>query len=643
MDPTGTVTKYYPFLSEETKSKAESIFQSVGNYQEFADKLADVICKGDASEELVMLGVRVAFALANSNHLNQIADKYQDLVGPQVWILWGAHFLGLYFDTDTIHNMLDTVIDSTKDSSLKVEAQIMKAAILPAKEGFELLEIIGSIIDSDETLSPFKALLYTNMGSHFYNLDEYDRGIGYSKKGLEIARENDDEMYEIQLLLVLGNNSQEPHLSIEYLKEVEAMCLEFGISHLLHIIYNNLGFENAALGEYDKAITYYNKGIEVGTIDGTLTYTSIMNLGILYGNIGKTENSLELTTKALKLVQDSGQEEPAAYTEMARALILSDQHDKAFEFLETGGKYAFESGSKKEQGRYYLVRGILARERGNLRDAMFLLERGLALAEEIGNVHHILQILFNLAETEIIHYAETSDQNHITSSSLALSKIEQIADEQRLPGLLIQVAILKSEVERLRGKTDKARIHLERAKGLFDTFKMNNLREKIELSFKELGSKEPQVSALGRIRKFFHEIVIPSTRGRKVSYEIYGCIVIMQEAGLEVYSQYADARLTSDPSLVAGLITAVSSFTKELKEDAEGSLQSIVHQDIAVLLEHGKYSTCAVLASKDTYEARILERRFLEAFETKYDEKLKQFMNGMISPLDADDLYDDIF
>ena len=117
----------------------------------------------------------------------------------------------------------------------------------------------------------------------------------------------------------------------------------------------------------------------------------------------------------------------------------------------------------------------------------------------------------------------------------------------------------------------------------------------------------------------------------------------MQEAGLEVYSRYTDDRLTSDPSLVAGLITAVSSFTKELREDTEGSLQSIVHQDIAVLLEHGKYSTSAVLASKDTYEARILERKFLEEFEKKYEEKLKQFMSGMISPLDADDLYENIF
>ncbi|RLI60632.1 MAG: hypothetical protein DRO93_06510, partial [Candidatus Thorarchaeota archaeon] len=115
-------------------------------------------------------------------------------------------------------------------------------------------------------------------------------------------------------------------------------------------------------------------------------------------------------------------------------------------------------------------------------------------------------------------------------------------------------------------------------------------------------------------------------------------IIMMRDTGLEVFADYLDPRLTSDPSLVAGLITAVSSFTRELKEDTSGSLQSIIHQDIAVLLEHGKFTTCALLVSKDTSEARMLQRVFPSRFEREYADRLQAYMSGMVNPIDARNL-----
>ncbi|MHA1480502.1 MAG: hypothetical protein ACTSQZ_03660, partial [Candidatus Thorarchaeota archaeon] len=75
----------------------------------------------------------------------------------------------------------------------------------------------------------------------------------------------------------------------------------------------------------------------------------------------------------------------------------------------------------------------------------------------------------------------------------------------------------------------------------------------------------------------------------------------------------------------------------------KGNLQSIVHQDIAVMLEHGEYVTCALLSSNDTYDARDMQRRFLEKFEEDYSESLIKFDGGIAAFRGADGIFDEMF
>ena len=118
---------------------------------------------------------------------------------------------------------------------------------------------------------------------------------------------------------------------------------------------------------------------------------------------------------------------------------------------------------------------------------------------------------------------------------------------------------------------------------------------------------------------------------------------MLREAGIEVYSKYVDEKLTSDPSLVAGLISAVSSFTQELRENGKGELHSIIHQDIAVLLEHGINVTSALLTDKDTYNARALQLEFLEQFESEFSDDIAECCDGVGKYMAADEIFDSVF
>jgi len=172
---------------------------------------------------------------------------------------------------------------------------------------------------------------------------------------------------------------------------------------------------------------------------------------------------------------------------------------------------------------------------------------------------------------------------------------------------------------------------------------MDYVRGKVESSIENLDDEEPVVDIVERFSNHLKNTTIPTTQIKEIPYTILGCIVMLRDGGLEIYSRYIGEEILGDPSMIAGLVSAVSTFASGLKEDSRGELQSIVHQDIAVLLEHGKNVSCALLSDKDTYKARIQQRKFIEQFEDTFSDKLSKFDGGISAFKIADEFFSTIF
>jgi tetratricopeptide (TPR) repeat protein len=643
LEPPACVTKYYPFLEEENKKLVESFFTKSDNYYQFATSFVDtVLADPNPSEEKILLAVRIAWLTLDINLVLKLGNTFENHDNIQPWVLWGLHTMGLKTDIENTERIMDRVIESISDDSIILESLILKAFVTSSekpKEALQTLEKANNIIESKNELMPFKPFLLAVLSDIYYNLDNYSLTEKTARQAVEKARQHNNQQMLAFALTSIG--TQDAHVAIEALNEASEIYSTLGIVFFKNVIENNLGYYYVTLGQYDKAIEHYEKAVEMASERGILTYLPIMNLAVLYGNIGQIEKATNYATRALKVANQSDPNAPSPKIEMARALILQGEFDDAFEYLETGGQLAFEQGSKKEQSRYYLVRGTLERERGNLKSAVQAFQKAVRLAEDIGNIYHILRSLFNLAEAEIAIYSESEDKGYIDSSSLALSRIEQIANEQNMPGLVIQALGLKADLYKIKGKKETARSLVEKALKICDKSKITVMRNDLVKRLDELDKKEFKPSLIQRFKSLIRSITVPQAKPKPVKYNILGCILIMRGIGLEVFSKYIDEKLKSDPSLVAGLISAVSGFAKELREDAKGELESIVHHDIAVLLEHGNYVTCALLSDKDTYSARILAQRFLEKFEEVYDDFLKEF-DGVAQPLDAENLFQTI-
>lgn len=120
-------------------------------------------------------------------------------------------------------------------------------------------------------------------------------------------------------------------------------------------------------------------------------------------------------------------------------------------------------------------------------------------------------------------------------------------------------------------------------------------------------------------------------------------LYIMYSDGRDVFThQFSESKGETDPALVAGMFSAITSFIRETTKSSE-YLRSIDHGDSKITIEYGDYVFGAIFSNIQTAEIRSKLKNFVQAFENRYGEYLKKW-NGNTSPfLTGDELIDEVF
>lgn len=641
MKPSGIITNYFPFIPSVHHEYLEGLVRSAHDYRDFVTSVTESIIHDDSLIDLIPFAIKWIWILGDYQLLEHMSNRFGEKITSLPWTLHALYYIGQLPDVDLTIGQIRSFLNAQTEKWLQAESMILLSLVMSEKYPDKALEVLFDaerLISSNEQLNPLMAMVLYSKGDAIAAKTKDDSCMPILQEALRLSGLYDDPYVKSNVLLQMSVFAKTAKRALDYLDESRILFHDLGCTVFENIIENNIGFYKVALAEYDDAIEHYLRSIMLSKELGMSLYNPYLNLSVLYGTLGKVDLSLQYSKEALEISKKTDIPNSAPYIEMARALVLSGRIDEAYEYLETGGEIVFKSPSQKELCRYYLVRGMLESARGDYPQAVSSLNRGLRIADSRGEIYYILQILLQLAGAEILAAAEQPSKKD-SATSVALVRLEQLAEEQGLLGLSVQVLLLKAEVDALEGRKDRAEEKLREALDISATEGLKSLGEKTKSRLAEMNRSGTRLTLLERIKKMIHQIAIPSGHAKRIHFELMGCIVIYQNAGLEVYSKYVDPKLTSDPSLVAGLISAVSSFTREIREDTTGNLQSIIHQDIAVLLEHGRYVTCALLVDRDTYEARLRERRFLERFEETFAKSLIQFQDGMIQPLDGDTIF----
>jgi tetratricopeptide (TPR) repeat protein len=643
MEPIGTITKYYRFLSDDSKHTLEELVEKSTCYKDFMNRLVQFVCEYSPPDELIAVATAHVYNFKDFEMIMQLGEKYGRYPIVTAVMNHGLAVMGNEGAYENAISAADKILDGEFPDWQKVRAVLHKAAVealRDPKRAAYTFEIAEDLLENNQTLKCLFDEVYSEWASIFYQIDDWSKMGEFCKRAIKISEEFNDIFqwsvsnndYAIYL------NVEDPKGAIKLSKKVLKVQEDLEYNVGIFSVLNNLGFYSTAIGEYDNALDYYTRAVEYSKRTPFSSYHAELNLSVLLSNLGQKEKALEHAKNAMEIAENSGEIAPAPYIEMARALIDVGNLSDAREYLEKGGELAFQVQSKKELARYHLVQGILSKERGDVDGAMSSMKRALRMADSIGILYYILRTLLYLAEVEAAAYV--SDRKlPIEDAILSLHRINQIATEQNIPALKIEIMLLRSELDLLRDDKDSARKRLDEALEITLESELESLEEKVRMQIAKVNKPEPKLSFFKRFKRMISQIVIPSVKGRPIEFKVYGVIVIVKEVGVEAFSKYISPKLTSDPSLVAGLITAVSSFAQELKEGTKGNLQSIIHEDIAVLLEHGNFTYCALLTDKDTYNARALERAFLDKFENVFTDDLKEASEGVVKPIDGNNLF----
>ena len=639
--PLGTITKYYPFIDEESRQVIDSVMNEAETYRDFTIRLAEKVVSENLSEMLAFIALIHADDHGLFGVIDKVAEKFENVDIIRPWILHSQLDRGILKDEDQVLDAIDKVLTSHNDDWIAIEFYYLKFLtyfiMAPIqRKHFAILDEALKLIATRDEFSCLAPKIHNLYSFRLLNLGDIEKGTEHAKICHKLASEYDDMVFVALSFLAKSDvfKNIDATKALEYVNQAQEMFELLDYRTGLAAVYNKLSLISQILGELDTAIECARRTIEIPESEGwPMGRIPPVVLARLYVLNGQGEDALEVLGKYF----DRLEKNPWAHYIQAQAYVLIGQIEKAEECLDNGLEVGLGGGM------YYETRGMIERAKGEIKSALRSYKRALKVVENMPMMIRKVPPLIGLTELEMVAASETNDYQHLENAELLLARLEQLANEQELHAVLIQVAILKAAIHKAERKIDSARDILTQAHKLSQPSSMKSLHTQVEESLKNLDAEESLSQILQRFTTDIQRMTVPPVRAKEIPFSILGCIVMLREAGLEVYSKYVDEKLTSDPSLVAGLISAVSSFTQELRENGKGELQSIVHQDIAVLLEHGENITSALLTDKDTYNARALQLRFLEEFEEEFSDDIAECCDGVAKYMAADKIFDSVF
>lgn len=119
------------------------------------------------------------------------------------------------------------------------------------------------------------------------------------------------------------------------------------------------------------------------------------------------------------------------------------------------------------------------------------------------------------------------------------------------------------------------------------------------------------------------DIELANTQPELESESSVRSVFIISESGLPLYfNTFGEDK--SDELIVSGFLAAITEFSQALSSSQEGSLQTIQHQNYAILLEKQMGFIFGIVVAEESYQARLLLRRFIKSLDLNLLTKINQ-------------------
>jgi tetratricopeptide (TPR) repeat protein len=482
VEPLGTITKYYKFIDEETQNTLNFIMEESSSYSDFVQRIVGVVLEKEVSADLVYIAAAQAWLVRNTELINAITEKYGDLVCIKPWRYVSGEVQ--YYQQDQFQDIkesLDQVLESSTDDWMIAELLLTYSfnLVIPL-ETTRMLSIANEIMNQRSDLACVEPVVYLAEGYKIWMEGKTSEARVSCQKGLDLARANDDVVYEFFGLLYLANVTKNFNYrkGLDLFEQAYQIAQDLDVSYFIAEILNDSTMAYEIAGEYDLAISSQLDGINEYSEGGFDVRYSILSR--LYAILGEGQQALEWAERAL---QESTFY--IAYLRKARALIILNRFDEAEDVLNIANQMILQTGYDHYLARYHFVSSLLEMAKGEFLSAKRSLEQSYEIIFPLKGMVFLNETLIALAKLDVAMLIQ-SERSDVVVQGKWLSKLEEHARSHDLPGIAMQAAMIRSELFQYQGQLIDARETLQQALESSDSPGVKTLRKRISTRIQEM-------------------------------------------------------------------------------------------------------------------------------------------------------------
>ncbi len=499
MKPMGTITKYYPFIDEETQSILDILMKESSSYNDFVQKLCDVVITNEIPTNLAYISAVQAWWCRKEETMSLIQEKYTDesRIRP-----WGYIHSSTLTDQERYHDAVVEAIETALATSLEdwvaTELHLLHAYFHFPVFGdnpslIEPLEKSKILIDTNPLLRCFEPLVCPFEGWAQMRDGNTQDSISIYKKGRKLAETNNDSLFIYMNLNFLANTLRylDNPESIKLFEDLFTLAQDLEVPYLMAEVLHDSAYTFETAGEYDLAISCQHESIKImGGGD-----TPYLALARIYATLGNGHEALESINQAFEYIGTV--EFPTFYHRKAWALALMNRLEEAERYLTTASSLVLKTGQELQLARHYHVSGVVELARGDYLAALNNLEKSYEIIDRQHKGVYVNLTLLDLARAEILLADHSTDSTSSVAPGKWLAMLEKNALERNFIGIRMYAALLKSEFYEKHGQLKDAHATLMSALNLTDSLGVQTLRKKINERIRELNQllREADISS----------------------------------------------------------------------------------------------------------------------------------------------------
>ncbi|MDH4214524.1 MAG: hypothetical protein OEV85_11430 [Candidatus Thorarchaeota archaeon] len=485
MKSIGTISLYYPFLTDEIKEVIESIVNESGDYRDFVVNIVEESKNHPISSDLVFFSI--IHAITYQDCWQKMKKRCSESVLTRPFLFFKYEDQVLKEDQNKAAIALQQAIDATSDNWILFHLYVLGVWILGEPNFSKYVELARESVEKQHEMRRFLPLIAGSIQYSLRSQGDVDGAISVLDESLEIAKEYDDILEIVSLLAIKGNiiKDFDVHKGLEILDEAYTMAKTrdsrrnavTAVAIIMAIAYE-------ALGEYDMALELVREEFEVIS---SYSETPRMLTSLVAARI---HNALEQPKESIEWLQIYSKsfefDHAQLNSSMALALLLKNELDRAAGYLNIAQRQAMDSGNEQDMMSYLYVQGLLDLALGNITSARELIQQCL----EMGDSHFQITVnecLIALTKVEISELVNASqDDRDAETSGPWMTRLRKHVYQKNYLGIKIKYALLKAEYQVAIGEHEAAKQTLINALEITDSMTVKTMRARVINRLKEL-------------------------------------------------------------------------------------------------------------------------------------------------------------